>query len=127
MTGAKILVVDDDPQITTLIKFILKKEGYLAIVAHSGEDGVRLAQDEKPDLMILDLMMPGMDGYQVCETIKTGEKTKNIPIIMLTALGMGKDFEKGLEKGADWYITKPFDSQHLIKRVNYLLNRKKES
>ena len=128
MPGEKILIVDDDNQITTLIEFILKKEGYLTVVAHSGEEGIRMAHEENPDLMILDLMMPGVDGYQVCRTLRADEKKQDLPILMLTALGMGKDFEKGLESGASWYITKPFESQHLIKRIRYLLDmNKKES
>ena len=128
MPGEKILIVDDDNQITTLIEFILKKEGYFTVVAHSGEDGIRMAHEENPDLMILDLMMPGVDGYQVCRTLRADEKKQDLPILMLTALGMGKDFEKGLESGASWYITKPFESQHLIKRIRYLLDmNKKES
>jgi len=126
MKGAKILVVDDDVKITTLVEFLLRKEGFLTVVAHSGEEALRLVELESPDLIILDLMMPGMDGYQVCETVKTSEKTKKIPVIMLTALGMGKDFERGLEKGADWYITKPFDNHHLMKRVRYLTEKKEK-
>ena len=126
MPGEKILIVDDDNQITTLIEFILKKEGYLTVVAHSGEDGIQMAHEEDPDLIILDLMMPGVDGYQVCETLRAEEGKKDLPILMLTALGMGKDFEKGLESGASWYITKPFESQHLIKRIRYLLDLKKK-
>ncbi len=126
MPGEKILIVDDDNQITTLIEFILKKEGYSTVVAHSGEDGINTAREEFPDLVILDLMMPGMDGYQVCKTLRTDEKNKDVPVLMLTALGMGKDFEKGLVSGASWYITKPFESQHLIKRIKYLLELKKK-
>ena len=126
MPGEKILIVDDDSQITTLIEFILKKEGYLTVVAHSGQEGIKLISQENPDLMILDLMMPEMDGYQVCSVIKSDEQTRNLPILMLTALGSGKDFEKGLESGANWYITKPFESQHLLKRVRYLINLSKK-
>ena len=126
MAGEKVLIVDDDNEITMLLEFILKEGGYATFVAHNGEDGIKIALEEKPDILVLDLMMPGIDGFQVCAKLKSDDTTKNIPIIMLTALGMGKDFEKGLESGADWYITKPFESQHLIKRIKYLLEAKKK-
>jgi len=126
MAGEKVLIVDDDKEITMLLEFIMKKEGYSTLVAHNGEDGVKISLEEKPDILLLDLMMPGIDGFQVCEKLKSEESTRGIPIIMLTALGMGKDFEKGLESGADWYITKPFESNHLVKRVRYLLDSKKK-
>jgi len=126
MSKGKILIIDDDPQTVKLIKFVLEKDHYSTISAKDGEEGLRMARKRKPDLIVLDLMLPEIDGYQVCETLKTDSNTKEIPIIVLTALDTGPDFEKALEKKADWYITKPFEAQHLLKRVNYLIEKRKE-
>ena len=126
MAKAEILVVDDDPQITTLLQFRLRKVDYAPRVVNNGEDALRAIQEKKPDLVILDVMMPGMSGYEVCEKIKSDEKTSDIPVIMLTALDMGKDFEKALEKKADWFITKPFETEHVLKRIQYLLEKYKK-
>ncbi len=127
MAGEKILIVEDEPGMRELLKDILSEHGYNTAVADDGKKGLFLAGEEKPDLILLDVMMPGIDGYQTCEQLKGNEETKEIPIIMLTALDMGKDFEKGLEKGADWYITKPFDKEHLLKRITHLLEKKKNA
>ena len=126
MPKGNILIVEDDPQTVKLIKFILEKEDYSTISAKDGEEGLQMAREKKPDLIVLDLMLPGMDGYRVCEILKANPKTKEIPIIVLTALDTGADFEKALEKKADWYITKPFEPQHLLKRVSYLIEKRKE-
>lgn len=126
MSKLNILIVEDDPQTVKLIKFILKKEDYSTISAKDGEEGLQMAREKKPDLIVLDLMLPGMDGYRVCEILKANPVTKEIPIIVLTALDTGVDFEKALEKKADWYITKPFEPEHLLKRVNYLIEKRKK-
>jgi len=126
MPKGNILIVEDDPQTVKLIKFILEKEDYSTISAKDGEEGLQMAREKKPDLIVLDLMLPGMDGYRVCEILKANPKTKEIPVIVLTALDTGADFEKALEKKADWYITKPFEPQHLLKRVSYLIEKRKE-
>lgn len=126
MSKLNILIVEDDPQAVKLIKFILEKEDYSTISAKDGEEGLQMAREKKPDLIVLDLMLPGMDGYRVCETLKADADTKEIPVIVLTALDTGVDFEKALEKKADWYITKPFEPQHLLKRVNYLIEKRKK-
>lgn len=126
MSKGEILIVEDNPQTVKLIKFILEKNEYSTISAKDGEEGLQMAREKKPDLIVLDLMLPGMDGYRVCEILKANPKTKEIPILVLTALDTGADFEKALEKKADWYITKPFEPQHLLKRVNYLIEKRKE-
>lgn len=126
MPKGNILIVEDDHQTVKLIKFILEKDDYSTISAKDGEEGLQMARERKPDLIVLDLMLPGMDGYRVCEILKANPNTKEIPIIVLTALDTGPDFEKALEKKADWYITKPFEPQHLLKRVNYLIEKRKK-
>ncbi len=126
MAEKEILIVEDNPQTVKLIKFILEKNKYSTISAKDGEEGLQMARDRKPDLIILDLMLPGMDGYRVCEILKANPNTKEIPVLVLTALDTGADFEKALEKKADWYITKPFEPQHLLKRINYLIEKRKE-
>lgn len=126
MAGEKILIVDDDPGILSLIEFTLKSNGYETIVANDGRSGIIEAIEKKPDLILLDITMPDINGYLICEKLKKEEATRNIPIIMLTALDMGKDFEEALKKGADWYITKPFEKQHLLQRISYILETKKK-
>jgi len=127
MSKGNILIVEDEPQTAKLIKFILEKDDYSTISAKDGEEGLRMVKERKPDLIVLDLMLPKMDGYQLCETLKTDPNTKQIPVLVLTALDTGPDFEQALEKKADWYITKPFDPQHLLKRVAYLIGKRKEN
>ncbi|MBQ6555058.1 MAG: response regulator transcription factor [Firmicutes bacterium] len=116
----KILVVDDEASIVNIISFNLKKEGYEVITAGDGETGLELALREKPDLVLLDIMMPQMDGYEVCRKIR--EKS-NVPIIMLTARADEVDKVIGLEMGADDYVTKPFANRELMARVKANLRR----
>ena len=118
---SKILVVDDDLKIQMVIRIMLEKNGYEVKCVSSGLEAFQELDSYNPDLIMLDVMMPGMDGYEVCRKLKANEKTKQIPVIMLTALGMGEDFEKALENGADWYIVKPFNSRQLLSRVSMLL------
>ncbi len=122
---AKILVVDDDTKIQMVIRIMLQKKGYEVKCASSGLEAFQEIPTFGPDLVMLDVMMPGMDGYEVCRKLKSSENTKNIPVIMLTALGMGEDFEKAIENGADWYIVKPFNSRQLLSRVSMLLDGEK--
>ncbi|SHI89857.1 two-component system, OmpR family, response regulator VicR [Lutispora thermophila DSM 19022] len=115
----KILIVDDEPAIVDLIKLNLQLEGIDSISCNNGTDAIRLANSQNPDLILLDIMMPGMDGFQVCKELQG----LNIPIILLTAKNSIKDKLYGLELGADDYITKPFDSRELIARVKTVLRR----
>lgn len=116
----KILIVDDDPNITELISLYLNKEGYHTKFVHNGDDAVKTFQTYAPNLVILDLMLPGKDGLDVCKDIR---KISNIPIIMLTAKGETFDKIIGLELGADDYIVKPFDTKELTARVKAVLRR----
>lgn len=116
----KILVIDDDLKICEVIKLYLEKEGFEVVVAHNGMDGIALFKNEMPDLVILDIMLPKKDGYEVCRELR---KISNIPIIMLTAKGETFDKVLGLELGADDYIVKPFDPKELIARIKAVLRR----
>ena len=115
-----ILVVDDDPNIAQLVKLYLEKEGYEVNVETRGDDAVAAFQKNPPNLMLLDIMLPGMDGWQVCRAIR---QTSNIPIIMLSAKDETFDKVLGLELGADDYITKPFEGKELAARVKAVLRR----
>ncbi|MFI5331777.1 MAG: response regulator, partial [Desulfobaccales bacterium] len=107
MAHESILAVEDDEDILELLKYNLAKEGYRATAVTSGEDGLQLARSTTPDLILLDLMLPGMDGLEVCRRLKLDAKTRQVPIIMLTAKGEEADIVSGLELGAEDYITKP--------------------
>ena len=120
MPTHKILIVDDDANITELIRLYLDKEGFLTTCAPNGKIAMEKFQSENPSLIILDIMMPEMDGWQVCREIR---KTSNVPIIMLTAKGETFDKVLGLELGADDYMAKPFETKELVARVKAVLRR----
>ncbi len=122
----KILIVEDDKDIVKMLEYNLKKEGFRTISAYDGEDALDIASREYPDLVILDLMLPGMDGLEVCREFKKENKTATIPIIMLTAKSQESDKVVGLELGADDYITKPFSPRELIARIKAVLRRVKD-
>jgi two-component system, OmpR family, alkaline phosphatase synthesis response regulator PhoP len=124
MAKEKILVVDDEEDILELIKYILLNEGYRVDCVPSGEEGL-LKAAENPDLILLDLMLPGLDGLDVCRELKTNPATRQIPIIMITAKGEDADIVRGLELGAEDYITKPFSPRILLARVKVALRRKR--
>lgn len=126
MAKQKILIVDDEEDILELLRFNLTREGYHVIPATTGEETLRLASTETPDLILLDLMLPGIDGLAVAKHLKNDEKTRDIPIIMLTAKGEEADIVTGLELGADDYITKPFSPRVLVARVRSVLRRRKK-
>lgn len=125
MAKESILVVDDEEDILELLQYNLSKEGYQVRCVPSGEEGLEVAKAEHPDLMILDLMLPGVDGLDVCKLLKNDPKTKMIPIIMLTAKGEEADVVTGLEMGADDYIVKPFSPRVVTARVKSVLRRNK--
>ena len=124
MPKERILVVDDEEDILELVRYNLAREGYHITGALSGEEALKKARTEAFDLIVLDLMLPGIDGLEVTRKLKANEKTQNIPIVMLTAKGEETDIVTGLELGADDYITKPFSPRVLIARVRAALRRK---
>ncbi len=124
MAHESILIVEDEDDIRELIAYNLTKEGYRPHGALSGEDAIKKARAERYDLIILDLMLPGIDGLDVCRTLKKDAKTQTIPVIMLTAKGEESDMVSGLELGADDYIVKPFSPRVLIARIKTVLRRK---
>ena len=127
MAKEKILVVDDEEDLLELLRYNLSREGYGVICASTGEEGLDAAMKKMPALIILDLMLPGIDGLDVARTLKNEKSTKDIPIIMLTAKGEEADIVTGLELGADDYVTKPFSPRILIARIKTVLRRKKKT
>ena len=120
MAKKKILVVDDEPQLLEMVQIRLEAANYEVITAADGQEGLEKARNEKPDLIVLDLMLPKLDGYRVCRMLKFDEKYKNIPIILFTARAQDSDRQMGKEVGADVYITKPFDSEVLLAEIKKL-------
>ncbi len=120
---SKIVVVDDDAAIQTLIKVNLEMQGHKVLTASDGIEGYALVQQERPDLVILDVMMPNVDGYTVCQRIRKNPETGHTPVLMLTALGVVEDKVKGFDVGADDYLVKPFELPELQVRVRALLRR----
>jgi two-component system phosphate regulon response regulator PhoB len=125
MAKAKILVVEDEEDILELISYNLAKEGYQVTGVPTGEDTLKRVRSDLPDLVVLDLMLPGVDGLEVCKLLKNDPKTRHVPIVMLTAKGEEADIVTGLELGADDYIAKPFSPRVLIARVRAVLRRGK--
>ena len=123
-TAQHILVVDDEEDLLELVRYNLIKEGYRVTCVASGEDALKASQKFHPDLILLDLMLPAVDGLEVCRRLKSDSKTRHIPIVMLTAKGEESDTIAGLEKGADDYISKPFSPRVLTARVKAILRRK---
>jgi len=124
MAKERILVVDDEEDILELIRFHLAREGYQLTLAATGEEALKKAKRETFDLVVLDLMLPGLDGLEVAKALKADARTKSVPIVMLTAKGEDADVVSGLEIGADDYITKPFSPRVLTARVRAVLRRR---
>ncbi len=123
----KLLVVEDEDDIRELIAFNLEMSNFEVLKARDGEEAIQIAEKELPDTIILDVMLPGMDGFEVCRYLKKNVSTKEIPIIMLTARSEDSDVVTGLELGADDYITKPFSPRILIARVHAAVRRRSET
>jgi len=117
MAMKKVLVVDDDKIIRDIVVDLMQSNGFTTIQAIDGEDGEKKAKDEKPDLIILDVVMPKKNGYQICRDLKKNEEYKHIPVILLTAKDQDSDKFWGRKQGADEYLTKPFDEDELVKLV----------
>jgi two-component system alkaline phosphatase synthesis response regulator PhoP len=123
MAKENILIVDDEEDVLELVRYNLDKNGYKTEIATTGESALTKARAKLPDLIVLDLMLPGIDGLEVCKKLKSETKTQNIPIIMLTAKGEETDIVSGLELGADDYVTKPFSPKVLLARIRRILHR----
>lgn len=118
---SKILIVDDEPNIVIPLQFLMEQNGYSTLVAQSGEEALELISKERPDLILLDIMLPGVDGFEVCEIVRLNPEWRNTRVIFLTAKGRDVDIAKGMVLGADEYITKPFSNQQIINAVKRLL------
>lgn len=123
MTGERVLVIEDDEDIQELICFNLEKEGYKVSCRGTAEEGLRALENRRPDIILLDLMLPGMDGLTACRRMRADDSTRSIPVIMLTAKGSEADIVTGLELGADDYVTKPFSPRVLLARIRAALRR----
>ena len=123
MPKATVLIVDDEKSIVEAVRYTLDKEGFRTLVAHDGARAIELARRDLPDLLVLDWMLPEQDGLEVCRVLKADERTRRIPLIMLTVKGSETDKVLGLEMGADDYMTKPFSPRELVARVKAVLRR----
>ncbi len=123
MTAPRLLLVEDDPALAELLEFRFKAEGYAVTVTPDGDEALLLAQEEAPDLVLLDWMVEGTSGIEVCRRLRRDKATAHVPIVMLTARGAEDDKIRGLDTGADDYVTKPFSPRELIARVNAILRR----
>ena len=122
----EILIVDDEPNAVVPIQFLMEQQGYRVMIAERGEDALDLIYQYKPDLVLLDIMLPGIDGYEVCEIVRLNPNYRKVKIIFLTAKGREVEIAKGLALGADAYITKPFSNEALVANVKELLEKTHE-
>jgi two-component system alkaline phosphatase synthesis response regulator PhoP len=127
MAHETILVIEDEEDILELIRYNLDREGYRVVCAESGEKGLEIARRQRPDLLLLDLMLPGLDGLEVCKRMKADSSIATLPIVMVTARGEEADVVTGLELGAEDYVTKPFSPRVLVARVRAVLRRRRET
>ena len=121
MTARKVLIADDEPNILISLEFLMKREGYEVHVARDGPEALAAIQRERPDLVLLDVMMPGKSGFEVCAAVRSDEALAGVKILMLTAKGRDTDVAQGLGVGADGYMTKPFSTKELAARVREML------
>ena len=119
----KILIADDEPNIVISLEFLLKREGYEVVVAHNGAEALERVRAERPDMAILDVMMPLRNGFEVCQDLRQDPEFKGLRIMMLTAKGRDTEVSKGLALGADVYMTKPFSTRELLAKVKALIDR----
>ena len=119
----KILIVDDEPNILMSLEFLMRKEGYTVFVARDGSEAIKIIDNDQPNVVVLDIMMPNVDGYEVCQYIKNDEMKKETKVIFLSAKSKKEDIEKGYEMGADLYLTKPFSTRELVKEVKKITQR----
>jgi DNA-binding response OmpR family regulator len=117
----EILIVDDEPSIVVPIQFLMEQQGYNVIIAKNGEDALDIILKYKPDLILLDIMLPGIDGYEICEIVRLNPDFRNVKIIFLTAKGREVEIAKGMALGADAYIVKPFSNTEVVAKVKELL------
>jgi two-component system, OmpR family, alkaline phosphatase synthesis response regulator PhoP len=117
----KILIADDEPSIVTAVEFLLRRDGYEVQVARDGNEALQLIESSRPDLVVLDVMMPQKSGYEVCRTIRERDDWRHIKVVMLSAKGRDAEVAKGMAIGADVYVTKPFSTRELIGRIRTLL------
>ncbi len=117
----KVLIVDDEPNIVTALEFLLERRGYAVRVATNGEEALALVESYRPDVMLLDVMMPKRSGYEVCQKVRERPDMQHVKVVMLSAKGREAEVNKGLSLGADLYITKPFSTQELVERIDALL------
>ena len=117
----KILVADDEPNIVISLEYLLKREGYTVLIARDGQEALETIAREQPDLVLLDVMMPKKTGFEVCQALRASDDQQGIKILMLTAKGRDTDVAKGLALGADAYVTKPFSTRELVRKVAELL------
>jgi len=117
----KILVIEDDPSTLRFVEYTLQQEGLQVFTARNGLDGLKSAQTQQPDLIILDIMLPGLDGYEICHRLRQKAETASIPVLMLSAKARQEDKDMGMRVGADDYLTKPVDPSEIVTRVQALL------
>ena len=120
----RILIVEDDPSVLRAISHMLEKEGYSVLTAMNGLEGLKKAKEENPDLLVLDVMLPGIDGFEICHRLRAESQTAKLPILMLSAKGQAADRSTGLEVGANEYLTKPVERTVLLSKIEALLAAK---
>jgi len=124
MSEKRILIVDDDPDIVETVAFFLSGSDYQVFIAKNGKEALEQVKEEKPDLVLLDVMMPEMNGLEVCRKLKNNPETNSIPVVMLTAQGSKKDVDDAIDGGANGYVVKPFNLPGLVERIETILNAK---
>ena len=123
----EILIVDDEPGIVVPVQFLMEQQGYNAMIAERGDDALDLIYQYKPDLVLLDIMLPGIDGYEICEIVRLNPEYRDVKIVFFTAKGRETEIAKGLALGADAYITKPYSNAELVAKVKELLEKTDEN